>query len=179
MNPDGHPELPILVTSTDARTPKVSQAHANQRVELAWWLDGSQDQFRIAGFTHLCLSSAFPGTKSTSIPAEAAALKMLEAQGFDWDAKGKEVLDAMSPGMRAWWSAPKGSGTPLSSAEEQKGWASKSDEDKNNYETAAKNFALMLIDPDEVDWVALGAHPNKRTVFRKEGGQWVEQFLAP
>ncbi|KAI0711689.1 kinase-like domain-containing protein [Earliella scabrosa] len=97
MNSDGHPELPFLVTSsdsrTDSRTPKVVQAHANLRVDVAWGMECSQDQFRLNGFVHILRSPA-PGTPAqpTPIPDEAVALKTLASQNFDWEAKQKRSL---------------------------------------------------------------------------------------
>lgn len=190
MNPDGRPDLPLLVTSTDARTPKVAQAHANQRVELAWWMEGSQDQFRLIGLTHIFPSpSSGAPSKPTPIPPEAIAFKTLGEQRFDWDAKRREVFEKMSPGMRASWCVPHTPGTPIDSYEEQKGWVkavptldeAECEEDRKNAETALGNFALMLIEPIEVDWVALGVHRNKRTVFKRDasGEKWSEQLVAP
>ncbi|KAI0714620.1 pyridoxamine 5'-phosphate oxidase-domain-containing protein [Earliella scabrosa] len=188
MTPDGHPELPLLVTSTDSRTPKVVQAHANQRVELAWWMEGSSDQFRLNGFVHIYPSPA-QGTPAqpTPIPEEAVALKTLASQNFDWEAKRKEVFEKMSPGMRASWCSPYPPGTPIRSYEEQKDWVksvppeeeAKSEEDRKNYQTALHNFALMLVEPVDIDWCALGIQPNKRTVFKREGEKWSEQLVAP
>ncbi|KAI0701236.1 pyridoxamine 5'-phosphate oxidase-domain-containing protein [Cerioporus squamosus] len=187
LSPEGRDDLPLLVTSTDTRTPKVSQVHGNQRVELCWWMEGSQDQFRITGFAHIHPSPT-PGISSpTPIPDEAIALNLLAKQGFNWEAKRKEVFAGMKPEMRASWCTPNPPGTPISSYEEQKGWTqsvpledeAKTDEDKRNLEISLRNFALMLFEPVQVDWVALGIQPNKRIVFRRQGELWVEQLVNP
>ncbi|EJF67430.1 hypothetical protein DICSQDRAFT_158842 [Dichomitus squalens LYAD-421 SS1] len=189
MEPDGHPELPILVTSTDARTPKVGQLHSHQRTELAWWMEGSQDQFRISGITHIFPSPAqgAPGNGPTPIADEAIALKLLQNSGFDWEAKRKETFDGMKPGMRASWAIPYPPGTFLPSYDEQKKWPkevpleqdAKTDEDKKNIDFAFRNFALMLFEPVQVDWVALGVHPNQRIKFTRDEGVWIEQQVVP
>ncbi|KAI0370111.1 hypothetical protein BV20DRAFT_967137 [Pilatotrama ljubarskyi] len=186
-NPDGRPDLPLLVTSTDARTPKVEQLRANQRVEVAWWMEGSQDQFRLSGFARVYPSPSAPGdlSRPTPIPDDAVALKKLEAQGFDWETKRRDLFKKMSPGMRASWCVPRPPGSAIGSYEEQKGWPrqvpleSESEEDKTNLETAQSRFALMLIEPYQVDWVELGVHPNRRTVFTREGEKWAEQLVVP
>ena len=150
-------------------------------------MEGSQDQFRITGFTHI-YPSPTPGTSApTPIPDEATALKLLVKQGFDWEAKRKEVFAGMKPEMRASWCTPYPPGTPISSYEEQKGWPTsvpledeaKTDEDRKNLQTALRNFALMLFEPVEVDWVALGIKPNKRLVFRRKEEEWIEQLVNP
>ena len=53
------------------------------------------------------------------------------------------------------------------------------EEDRRNLEFALGNFALMLVEPVEIDWCALGIQPNKRTVFKREGERWSEQLVAP
>ncbi|EIW63796.1 uncharacterized protein TRAVEDRAFT_157533 [Trametes versicolor FP-101664 SS1] len=186
MNPEGRPDFPVLVTSTDARSPKVAQVRANQRVELAWWMEGSQDQFRLSGFVRIFPSASAPGdTSPTPVPSGAIAFKTLEDQGFDWDAKRIELYNTMSPGMRASWCSPHPPGSPLASTDEQKSWPSKvpsepeSEEDQKNAATALSNFALMLFEPIEVDWAALGVLPNRRTIFTRDGDKWKEQSVVP
>ncbi|KAH9910495.1 uncharacterized protein BXZ73DRAFT_58361 [Epithele typhae] len=185
-HPPDRPDLPLLVTSTDAHTPKVTQLHASARVELCWWFPGTQDQFRIAGFAHVrpAPSPSAPA-EPTPIPAGATALETLRDGGFDWDAKRREAFLAMSPGMRASWCAPDAPGSPLGSYEEQKGWPRsvpaepETEEDRKNWEMSLGNFALMLVEPVEVDWVELGVKPNRRTAFKREGEGWVEQLVVP
>ena len=186
MEPGGHPQLPILVTSTDARTPKVIEARANQRVELAWWMEGTQDQFRISGFVHIFPSPAQGGP--TPIPSHAAALKLLQKSGFDFEAKRRETFDSMSTVMRASWCVPYAPGTIIPDYDEQsKTWPSevplkqnaKNDEDRKNIEDASRNFALMLIEPDRVDWVSLASQPMKRVFFTRDGEKWMEDQAVP
>nr|VWP00919.1 Ammonium transporter [Ganoderma boninense] len=185
MEPDGHPELPLLVTSTDARTPKVAQVRSNQRVELAWWMEGTRDQFRISGFVHIVPSPAKDGP--TSIPVEATTLKSLEESGFDFEAKRKETFDLMNTGMRASWCVPLAPGTVISSYEEQKAWPSdvplerdaQTDGERKNIEVSFSNFALMLVEPVQVDWVSLGVMPYSRVGFKRDGDKWIEQQLVP
>ncbi|KAI0763994.1 pyridoxamine 5'-phosphate oxidase-domain-containing protein [Trametes elegans] len=187
FTPDDRPDLPLLVTSTDARSAKVAQLLSNQHVELAWWMEGSQEQFRLSGYAHIRPSPTAPGDESrpTPIPADAAALKALEAQGFDWETKRRALFAGMSPGMRASWCVPRAPGSALASAEEQEAWPRavppepSSEEDARNYEAALSNFALMLVEPVEVDWVELGVKPQRRTFFKREGEKWVEQPVVP
>ena len=185
MEQNAHPEVPLLISSTDTRTPKVAQARSNQRVELAWWMQGTRDQFRISGFVHVVPSPSHAAR--TPIPAEAATLRSLEESGFDFEAKRREIFETMNPVMRATWCAPVDPGTVISSYEVQKAWPSevplardaKTDEDRKNIEVAAHNFSLMLFEPVEVDWVSLGVLPYSRVVFRRDGEKWTEQQLVP
>jgi len=53
------------------------------------------------------------------------------------------------------------------------------EEDKKNLEIALRNFALIVIDPFEVDFVELGVDPNQRTKFTRDGEQWMEEIVVP
>jgi len=51
---------------------------------------------------------------------------------------------------------------------------------KKNWDMALDNFAVVLIDPDEVDFVELGVMPNRRTRFwRNSDGSWDSEALVP
>lgn len=202
---------PLLLTSTDARTPKVRQLAQNARVEIAWWIPGIQEQFRIAGRAYVLPSPEF-GTDTVVPPVgevlagEKAQMELgvrklegdfpgaeLGGEGFDWEGKRVEVFDTMSGHMKASWVRPV-PGTPLpggyaaakewpeslpklSEVEEGDG----GEESKRLLKDALKNFALVVIDPMEVDYVELGVMPNQRTNFRldKSNGEWVEEIVVP
>ncbi|CAA7264852.1 unnamed protein product [Cyclocybe aegerita] len=102
----------------------------------------------------------------------------------------------MSAQMRAIWCRP-ARGTPLKGGQEEaKKWPERVDEPdpdasrekyeeaKRIWEMALGNFALMVIDPIEVDLVDLSSPPDKRSLFTKridsnEGVQWEETELVP
>ena len=48
---------------------------------------------------------------------------------------------------------------------------------------ALGNFAMVIFEPTQVDWVQLGEHPNRRTLFTRKdeqgGTHWVEEILVP
>ncbi|KAI0779000.1 hypothetical protein BD413DRAFT_513491 [Trametes elegans] len=187
FHPNGRPDLPLLISATDVRTPKVSEIRANQRVEIAWWFGNTIDQFRLSGFVHLIPAPNAPGDASrTPIPEGAAALRALEAQGFDWEEKRLEVLKGMGPTLRGGWLAvPKAPGTPLASDDERKDWPRsvplepKTEEDEKHLERARSNFSLLVIEPIRVDWAELAVSPNRRYVFTRDGEKWSEQLVVP
>ncbi|OCH89574.1 hypothetical protein OBBRIDRAFT_794164 [Obba rivulosa] len=182
--PEGCPHLPVILTTTDVRTPKVSQLTATPRAELAWWMQGSQDQFRIAGPVRIVPR---PGHPAANAEGASAALKRLDEQGFDWEAKRRAVFDVMSSHMKASWCRPP-PGSAMESYEDAKKWPATvprlgeavSEEDKKNQEQALGNFALVLLEPEEVDWVQLGVLPNQRTRFvRRDDESWTEEIIVP
>jgi pyridoxamine 5'-phosphate oxidase len=161
------------VTTTDIRTPKAHQIHDQPRVELAWWFEQTQEQLRIAGNAVLVPSSAH------SVPrydfGRSGALR-----DYDWEQKRKEVFDGLSGHMKASWCRPL-PGAPLTN--DPNTWPEtlegKTEQDQRNLQEALENFALLLIDPDDIDYVELGVVPNRRTRFVWNQGKWNESALVP
>ncbi|KAL4259358.1 FMN-binding split barrel [Pleurotus pulmonarius] len=226
ITPKSLPSLPVLLSSTDARTPKVAQILANPLVEVAWWIEGTQEQFRIFGKASLVPSPDFKpeadgdvvqtagesfydkcmksGVLSTTDAVQGDHVKiglnfaydsLSKEPGFDWEAKRVEVFKTMSAHMKASWCRPT-PGTKLPGGyDDAKKWPERVEEPKSSdpdYEkkfkdwtTALRNFALVLIEPLEVDYVELGVVPNRRTHFwigdveGEKEGRWREEAVAP
>jgi len=197
--PKGHPTLPILLTTTDVRTPKVTQMLSNPVVEVCWWLEGSQDQFRIKGRICVIPAPDHPFHTMQNIPPGSALEKLsekgedeAEKEGkYNWEKKRKEVFNDMSRHMKAGWARPL-PGAPMKSYDEAKTWPKtlpnlgeeENEEEKKNLEFAFGNFALVVIEPLEVDFVQLGIIPNQRTIFKRQEGlgtgeEWVEEIVVP
>ncbi|KAJ3754651.1 hypothetical protein EV360DRAFT_51196 [Lentinula raphanica] len=205
VNPSSNPGLPLILTTTDVRSPKTAQIIANPNVHIAWWIEGSQEQYRITGKASLIPSPQDPLHKhflhsatspsSSPSPSPNTGMAALNQENFDWEAKRLEVFKTMSAHMKASWCRPT-PGSPLVGGEEEaKKWPERVDEpsepegpdeseesreNRKNWETSFRNFALILVDPSEVDYVELGVLPNRRTQFsRSSRGIWKEQALVP
>jgi len=93
----------------------------------------------------------------------------------------------MSGHMKASWCRPPPGSQLECGYEEAKKWPqnlpklgeAESEEDKKNLEMALGNFALVVIDPFEVDFVEMGVVPNQRTKFTRDGEQWIEEIIVP
>jgi len=178
---------PLLVASTDIRTPKVQHiAHAHT-VELAWWINATQDQFRISGPARVF---AAPEHSIFSPPRDApdsAGIKALEATGIDWEAKRRELFDAVSEQMRATWCRPPPGSVLKGGYEEMNDWPAKvpkpsdakTETEKKLAELALSNYAIIVIEPSYVDWAQLAIKPNRRTFFTCEGVDWKEKIVVP
>ncbi|OBZ68465.1 hypothetical protein A0H81_11589 [Grifola frondosa] len=183
--PDEAPYLPVMLTTTDIRTPKVVQMLSNPNVEIAWWMQGSQDQFRVSGRVHL-VPHPIDAARHTLDSSRFIALAKMQTQGFDWEKKRLEVFDAMSPRMKAGWCVPP-PGSVIPSYEEAKKWPTEvaklgeaqSEEERKNQEEALRNFVLIFVEPFEVDWAQLATNPNRRTKFKLDGEKWVEELVVP
>ena len=194
--------LPLLISSTDVRTPKVTQLTTSlDKSEVVWFIEGTRQQFRFIANVYIVpeprhhLYSYFE--QSLDKAGRESGLASFRQTSEDWEKKRLELFRSMSAQMKACWCRPT-PGTKLEGGQETaKTWPEKIDEpdehnaNKREYEVAKKlwdtalgNFAMMLIDPIEVDFVDVGVAPNFRSLFEKrvldEGGvEWVEEELVP
>ncbi|GLB43556.1 putative pyridoxamine 5'-phosphate oxidase [Lyophyllum shimeji] len=192
LTPTSAPSLPLLVTTTDIRTPKISQVISNSHVQVAWWIEGTQEQFRISG-----LASVIPAAENAlhkhflhnvKHAPSGSALAAFSKEDFDWEGKRMALFKSMSAHMKASWCRPV-PGTRLEGGpDEAKKWPERleepgdhaDDETRKNWETALGNFALLVVDPTEVDFVELGVMPNRRTRFwRSSSGSWDSEAVVP
>ncbi|EGN93720.1 hypothetical protein SERLA73DRAFT_189460 [Serpula lacrymans var. lacrymans S7.3] len=184
--PQNFPSLPLLVSTTDTRTPKVTQILSQTRVETVFWVEGTMEQYRISGFASVIPAPShalYHHFESSRGPAFAA----LKDEGFDWEAKRREVFDYLGGHMRATWCRPIPGSEPESGHVDAKAWPesvcklgeARTDQEKEHVDTAIERFALLVIDPEEVDYVELGVIPNQRTTFRRTEDGWVEKAVVP
>lgn len=180
------PSLPLLLSTTDIRTPKCTQILSNPDVEGVLWIEKTQEQYRFTGKTSIIPTPAHPYHAQFD-PSRGPALTALKNEGIDWEKKRTESFDTMSGHMKASWCRPVPGSKLDGGYEEGKKWPEKlpklgeaeNEEDKKNLEKALGNFALLVIDPVEVDYVELGVIPNQRTNLTREGEKWVEQIVVP
>lgn len=114
-----------------------------------------------------------------------AALRPAE---YDWETKRVEVFKNMSAHMKASWCRPTPGSVLEGGPDAAKKWPVRveepkegdSEEVRKNWATALGNFALVVIEPSEVDYVTMAVVPNRRFMFTRavEGG-WDEVEVVP
>lgn len=183
---------PILVAATDIRSPETIQLISNMRVQLLWWIEGAQEQFRLSGVA--CLVPA-PSNQMyqhfkcvVETAPSASTLAMLVNERFDWEKKRKDTFGGLGSDWQAAWCRP-APGSRLVDDKQAKKWPKSLKEpaegDKRSatrklWSTALDNFALVLIEPNEVDYLQLGVVPNKRTRYwREPDSSWQSESLVP
>ncbi|KAF4612268.1 hypothetical protein D9613_004277 [Agrocybe pediades] len=197
------PSLPLLISSTDIRTPKVHQlTHTSPHAELAWWIDGTQQQFRLRSRVFLVPHAKHPVYTTFQNALDAAdagdaenptpALALFKNE--DWEKRRVELFKSMSAHMKASWCRPTPGSILEGGEDEAKTWPERIDEpsdpsspdyetQKRNWEFALSNFAIVVIEPYEVDFVDLKVIPNRRWLFRRVKKQddwvWEETELVP
>ncbi|KAJ7292692.1 pyridoxamine 5'-phosphate oxidase-domain-containing protein [Mycena rebaudengoi] len=181
--PQDDPSHPLLVLTTDVRTPKTAQMIANPHVQVVWWFDSTQEQYRIAGRAHIIPAPGHALHKHFIHSVQALS----HGAAFDWEAKRQEVFRSMTAERKASWCRPVPGSRLEGGQEEAKKWPVEfeepkegDEEGKRNWETALSNFALIVIEPTDVDYVELGPVPNQRTRFWMTAkGEWTEEELVP
>jgi len=168
-----YPTLPLILSTTDVRTPKVTQLAANDIVEAVFWTPSTLQQFRILGRASIVPEVGYSG----GYPAPRGVVYgALDEEGFDWEAKRVATFDRMSGRMKATWCRPV-PGTPLRGGEEEmKKWPetlpklgeARDEGERENLAKALGNFALLLIEPFEVDRVEFVAPHDRRTRYERD-----------
>ena len=170
----------------------------NPTAELAWWIEAKRQQYRITADIYLVpnlehpLHSNFENALSRSQYGTGLALFKDE----DWESQRLQMFKGMSPHMKASWCRPV-PGSPLKGGQDEaKNWPEvvedpnehedlpreKYEELLRNWKMALSNFALIIIDPIEVDFLDMDVVPNRRTRFFKTSetyGLWHEEELVP
>lgn len=189
ITPPTAPAHPLILTTTDIRSAKVAHITHDPAVSLAWWIGGSADQFCITGAARLVSPNGNEvlGVRDAA-KADCPGLAALDADAsFDWAAKRTELYDAVGSALRASFIGPQ-PGAPLEDGDAEvmrhperlpNLAEAETEAEKRDVQAALKNFAIVIIEPVEVDWLQLGVMPNRRTKFQREGGVWKEVAVGP
>ncbi|KDQ62889.1 hypothetical protein JAAARDRAFT_146673 [Jaapia argillacea MUCL 33604] len=192
LTPKLHPSLPIFISSTDIRTPKVSQiifnpSNPGSKVEVCWWIDPAKEQFRIQARAFIIPSPSHPAHEKLDVQAGKGLYALVKEDKVDLEDLRRDTFNSMSSHMKASWCRPQPGSVLKGGYEESKSWPEKvpkigeaeTDEDKKNLEMALGNFALVALEPEEVDYVELGIVPNRRRRFVRKGEDWTEEYVVP
>jgi len=145
-------ETETLTFVTDARSSKVQEVDHDDRAEACLYLPITREQFRVSGrlqvVGHACADSGL-------LDARRAAWERMSEGGraqFAWPHPGLPRLEEDEGG------AAVGSAVPLDAA-------------------PLDTFCLVLLAPEEVDWLSLKS--NRRMAHRKHEGGWQAEELNP
>jgi len=169
----------LLQTTTDIRTPKADQILSRpESVEVAWWLPKSNLQYRLTCTAYLLPHPSHPSW--TEFPAWKLG------PNVDWEAERLEAYDALSRVLRASFCRPIPGSRP-ENPEDAKNWPrelpkwaeAKEGKEKEQVDEALMNFAMLLLEPREVDVLELGPVPNLRTKYVNVEEGWTQDSLVP
>ncbi|CAE6370073.1 unnamed protein product [Rhizoctonia solani] len=189
-----HPAQPLLITTTDIRSPKAHQLRSHPSTsgptaEIAWWIEQAVVQFRLLVRVHVlpapahALHSEFPFRElSRNIGGDSGPDAPETAE--DWEALRVRTYNNLSPPTRASFARPV-PGSPLEENPEK--WPQKlpekgkeeTEEEKKHVKEALKNISLLIFEPLQVDFIEFGVVPNRRTQWSFDGKKWDETALVP
>jgi len=187
-------EPPLLVSTTDIRTPKIQElasiTEGHPNAEIVWWIAEANEQYRFSGTMHVLPEPHHPLAKTFPRDRLKPEIGATEADTKAWwEAERVKVFnEKMGPALRAGFCRPT-PGSKMDRYEEGEGWPTtlpksyevpEGDEKvKAQVEEALKTFALMVLEPNVVELVELGVVPNRRTRYEKNEDGWEENIVVP
>jgi pyridoxamine 5'-phosphate oxidase len=191
-----NPIRPLLITTSDVRAPKVHQlcSHPDTKgptAEVAWYLAPARAQFRISARTYILsspshnLHSQFP-TKLLSSPGSRNAGPDSPETSEEWEKFRLKTFNSLPAFLRASFVRPT-PGSLLSNPNDAYKWPTtlpesgkeESEEDRRNMKEALKNFAVIVLEPLEVEFLEFAIEPNRRTQWKISGSEWKERSIVP
>ena len=167
--------LPLIMICTHAQTAKADQLIANSKVGICWWFNDAVQQFRIRGRAYIILNPKHEiAYKPPRPPFELEDGRSWDEERIrcfehdidfklrGWFARGApgEVIEG---GYESWPGRPFGLHPTVEEAE--------SEEEKHQIRKADLDFAIIVIEPVEIDVAELGMQPVRRRIWsRKEAG---------
>ncbi|KAL1923144.1 uncharacterized protein VTP21DRAFT_9520 [Calcarisporiella thermophila] len=194
-------ETDLLLITTDARTPKLAQFQADNSVELCWWLPVTGEQYRLSGRVHFLASKEqqpYSSLPHDLIPAHIFSRQFTHSDpNIDTrpntdnlaqplpqalESERLRLWRDLTPLLRASFLYPP-PGEPFSTdyndkEVEKHHFPKELAEDQE--EEALKQFVLLLVEVEQVDWVKLWQFPPERRLFtRGADGSWKEERVNP
>jgi len=81
------PALPLILATTDIRTPKVTQLATHDVIEAVYWTPSTREQFRILGRASIVPAPGYTGPYPAPGPHGGVVYDALAREGFDWEAR--------------------------------------------------------------------------------------------
>lgn len=179
------PNLPLLIGTTDARSPKASQIDVNDNVELAWWIADANEQYRIQAKAHIFTDASHPLYNKFPISRFAENATNV----INWEKERvTSYNDRMGGVLRASFFRPVPGSPLVGGYEAGNTWPASlpksyevqfGSKESTQVEAALKNFALLVLEPYGVERLELGVTPNRRTCWTLVDGEWKEEIVVP
>ncbi|KAJ9098796.1 hypothetical protein QFC19_006273 [Naganishia cerealis] len=185
-------EVSALVFTTDIRSPKCAEIQRNPCISLSMWSGETGIQLRIDGAAYLYkpgwsqeredISERWirANARSSSDPSVATAENIIRQA--DLDTLSRALFDGLHPRTRAWHTRgiP---GKPIDAytQNEKDKWLAELQAGEAAETEAARNFALLLVVPQEVDIVQILTQGHDRRWHWKllDDMTWAATELVP
>lgn len=196
-NPISNVTSGLIICSSDRLMLKSEQILNQQRLdnntngfEVCWWHQGTEEQIRISGHAWLLTSdtSGTPGFPGSRLIADHFEFESDEQAGkWTWESERLRQFAKHSPGLRGTFQNPHPA-TPLTDDKKSKVQAgttlpgsleeAKDEEEKRKVEEALKRFCLVVLEPQEVDYLKVEPPPARKQ-WKLKDGKWQEQDVSP
>ena len=167
----------LLQTTIDLRAPGASKIRSTpDAASVHWWLPKSEARYRLKCTAYLLPHPSHPAC------AEFPVLQL--GPNVDWETERLKAYDALPGALRALFCCPlwgKKHWTP----EDAQDWPTelpmraeaKDGTEKEKVDEALMNFAVLLLEPSEVEVIEYKPVPKLRTKYVKDGDGWTESLF--
>lgn len=195
-NPISEVKSGLIICSSDRFMLKSEQIAAQQKAddatngfEICWWHQGTQEQIRISGRAWLLTADESPATGFPGARLIQDHFEMPDGalEKWSWEGERLRQFAKHSPGLRGTFQNPHPA-TPLTSEKQEvvkKGTTlpgsleeAETEEEKEKVREALKRFCLVVLEPEEVDYLKVEPPPERKQ-WKLNAGKWEEQDVSP
>ena len=156
-----------LVFTTDLRSTKVQEILGNPSASLCWYFPETREQYR---FSSSCFIIPPPASEIKTRPLAFLPETLQDPLRLSFWSKLSNKTRAQFA-----WPSPKNPLLQDTVFEE-----SVPDDGSVMANDALQNFCLLVVVPDEVEYLNIGVFPNKRVIERLENGaSWASKLVNP
>lgn len=189
----------VITFTTDIRMEKFEHLKTNPKFEACFWFPATNEQFRVSGEAKLLTMNNtttfnhelgnYPLISPNVIKQYSSSLDLSNTEHHnpsapsnpspqEWESELKGKWEDLSRNLKSSFRKPEPGS--IITPEKQKLLDSISRGVDGSHEfDGAKNFALVLLLADKVDYVNLNGHQNRYVYSRYDDDQWDETEICP
>lgn len=185
----------LIMCSSDLLMLKSEQIRHQQKAgsgngfEICWWHQGTQEQIRISGrawllTAHASTHAGFPGDRLLKDHFE---MKQEQFDKWSWEGERLRQFAKHSPGLRGTFQNPHPASpmTPEKADVVKEGRSlpgsleeAETEEEKEKVKEALERFCLVVLEPEEVDYLKVDPPPARKQ-WKLKDGKWEAQDVSP
>ncbi|CCH45706.1 hypothetical protein BN7_5291 [Wickerhamomyces ciferrii] len=190
----------VITLTTDIRMEKYEHLTSNPKFETCFWFPTTNEQFRISGNAKILTTSntetfsqelgEYPLVSPTALKQYSSSLDLsnhenhhnsihdLKPSAQEWEAELKNKWESLSRNLKSSFRKPD-PGSVLTPEKQKLLDSISRGVDGSNEIDGTKNFGLVLLLPENVDYVNLNGHQSRYKHDRVDEDQWDETEICP
>lgn len=193
----------VLTITSDTRMDKIEHLKSNSQVEACFWFPKTNEQFRVSGHAHTLTSDnaekfsdevdyplVSPGAiKNYSSNMDLASMGQMtnntserndiKPTAQEWKDEMDSKWDALSGKLKASFRKPE-PGSKITPEKRKLLDSITRGVDGSNEEDGKKNYSLVVLTVDKVDYINLNGHNDIRYLYERfDEDQWTEDEVCP